>query len=228
MAITNGVIIVGIIFVIILLSIVVFIPMTPKTVKRKRKVQAPEASKPDAQAQEVLLRMQRNIQSLHGQITTLEQREKAREHELMLEKIKVNKLQDKLSQERDWHTKEQKTWDKKIQEFHHSKDELSKLHDQFSKEHAENLRQKKDIEEFKSEAARLQDAHREVQADCAQWKAKVENYQKEIMQLRKENSALTKKAQDTMWVAKSDHDKLEQLLREKEKELERIKRGSSQ
>lgn len=221
------VIILGIIFVAVLLLMLILLPTTQKSSQKKRKAQPQEISPPDTHLQEAVARMQKHIQSLHGQIAALQQQEKAREHELTLEKVKVKKLQEKLSQERDWHEKEQKTSGKKGQEFYYMKDELSKLQDQFGKEHAENLRQKKEIEELKHEAARLQDVRRAAESESAQLKAKMENCQQEIAQLRKENSELRKKKEDTMWVAKSDHDKLQQLLREKEKELERLKRESN-
>ena len=66
-----------------------------------------------------------------------------------------------------------------------------------------------------------------TESEIAQLKAKNENCRQEIVDLRKENMELTKKKEDTKWIAKADHDKLQQTLREKEKELERIKRESS-
>ncbi|MBI5024538.1 MAG: hypothetical protein HZC18_05990 [Candidatus Omnitrophica bacterium] len=40
------------------------------------------------------------------------------------------------------------------------------------------------------------------------------------------NTALRKQKEDTTWVARAGYDKVEQRLREKQKELERIKRES--
>ena len=107
------------------------------------------------------------------------------------------------------------------------KDELSKVQEQFNWDHAENIRQKQQIEELKKELEGLHSGRRAAESEIAQLKAKNENYRQEIADLRKENMELTKKKEDTKWIAKADYDKLQQALREKEKELERIKRESS-
>ena len=80
---------------------------------------------------------------------------------------------------------------------------------------------------MKKELEGLHSGRRAAESEIAQLKAKNENYRQEIADLRKENMELTKKKEDTKWIAKADHDKLQQTLREKEKELERIKRESS-
>ena len=73
----------------------------------------------------------------------------------------------------------------------------------------------------------LHGGRRAAESEIAQLKAKNENARHEVVDLRKENMELSKKKEDTMWVAKTDHDKLQQALREKKKEFERLKRESS-
>jgi len=53
---------------------------------------------------------------------------------------------------------------------------------------------------------------------------KTTNCRTEIAHLKKDVAVLTKKKDDTVWIAKSEHVKVERLLKEKEKELERIER----
>ena len=60
-----------------------------------------------------------------------------------------------------------------------------------------------------------------------QLKAKTDENRTEIMHLKKENSELSKKKDDVSWIAKSDHIKLEKIVKEKEKEIERLQRELS-
>ena len=69
-------------------------------------------------------------------------------------------------------------------------------------------------------------------SDLALWqanhvKAQLENLRKEVSDLRKENMDLARKKDDATWIAKSEYERIEKLLKEKEKELERMKRESS-
>ena len=54
--------------------------------------------------------------------------------------------------------------------------------------------------------------------------AKVKNNKQEIMRLKKENMQLEKKKEDINWIAKTEYEQVEKLLKEKEKELDRITR----
>ena len=66
-------------------------------------------------------------------------------------------------------------------------------------------------------------SYQTLEAENAQLKAKLENNQKEITSLRKENMELSKRKEDASWVAKSEYERVEKLLREKEKEMEKLK-----
>ena len=148
------------------------------------------------------------------------------EKQLLVEKAKAKKFQEKLSQERQWHEKEQSTVDKKGKEFQQLKKELSKIQEISSKEHALNLRLEKGLKELKGENDALNQKRRAVESENAQLKAKMDNYRRETAQLKKENAELNKKKEDVSWIAKSEYERVARLLKEKEMDLERIPRES--
>ena len=166
------------------------------------------------------------MQALKDGEALFQKKEKDWEYQLTVEKTKVKKLQEKLSQEREWHQKEQGAMDGKGKEFARVKEELNKVQENFSHEHMENLRQKGEIQELKKQIESLNDQRRAAEAEGAQLKARLESQRRDMAQLKSENMELKRKKEDTAWVAKSDYERIERLLREKEKELERIVRES--
>jgi hypothetical protein len=226
MTLTHFVIIAGILFVIIFLGMLFLMP-TEKKEKSRKKRKAIEVSVPLKPAEEeAVLRLQRHTHSLHEKIAAMEKEAKDREHHLAVERLRVEKLQEKLSQGREWHQKEDKALGKKGEEFRRLKEDISHVQDLLSREHAENLRQKQALEESARERDALQERRRALESENAQIKAKEENYRMEIARLRGENADLRRKEEDTAWVAKADYERLEILLREKDKQLQRIQRES--
>jgi len=213
----------GIILILILLAVLFLMPSPSKKKKKGRK--APE--EPTAQEQECLqkiARLEKYIKSLRDEILVFQKAEKDHEKDLAVERAKVKKFQEKLSQEREWHQKEQNTIDKKSKEFHLAKEELSKVQDLYSSEHSANLRLEQELKEMKRQNDSLNEQRRKVEGDNALLKAKIENDRREIQGLKKENAELAKKKDDVSWVAKSEYDRVAQTLKAKEKELERITR----
>ena len=187
-----------------------------------------ESGAPKKDWEETALRLEKRGHALKEEAGLLEKKEKDLEYQLTVEKVKVKKLQEKLSQEREWHQKEQGAMDGKGKEFARVKEELNKVQENFSHEHMENLRQKGDIQELKQQIESLNGQRRSAESEGAQVKARLENQRKELAQLKAENMELKKKKEDTVWVAKSDYERLERSLREKEKELERVLREFKQ
>jgi len=213
---------IGIIFIVISLGVLFLMPGGKKPKKRRKK--DPTENQQQKDWKQAAVRLEKHTYSLRGKLASFEKKEKAWEKQLMVEKARNEKLQEKLSRERGWHEKEQRTLDKRGEEFQELKTELLKVQENFGKEHALNLRLQRELESLKRENDSGNDQRRALESENAQCKAKMQNYRMEIAHLKKENAELTKKKEDTSWVAKSDYAKLEKLLQEKEKELERIKR----
>ena len=161
---------------------------------------------------------------MRNKILDLQKYEKVIEKELMVEKVKVRKFQEKLSQEREWYKKEQNTTDKKGEEFHKLKSELGEVQENFSKEHTVNIRLQRELKELNQQNDNFRDRCREIDGENIQLKTAGTNYRKEISQLKREVAQLSKKKEDTQWIAKSEYERVTQLLKKKEKELQQVER----
>ena len=215
--------VVGVVLVLILLGIIFLIPGEKKGKKMKKKLQGELVQQKEDLEQKVL-RFEKHVRSLHGRILTLQKNEKANEKVLMVERVKVKKFQEKLSQEREWHRKEQNAVEKREKESHQLRTELRKIQEAFSEEHTRSIRLERELKDFKQQNESLNDRRRTMEGENARLKAKGENDKKEITHLKKENAQLSKKNEDAQWIAKSEYDRVAGLLEKKEKELRRMER----
>ena len=212
----------AVIFIIVLLLILLFIP-TGQESRKKKKEKELEAKK-QKDWQEAAHRLEKQIFSLKQENENLEKKDKNNEKELMVEKAKVKKLQEKLSQERDWHVKEENTLEQRIKEVDRLKEECVKLQESFSKEHVAYLSLEEEHTQLKGRVQEIKDQRRLAEVENAGLNARVEKYRKEAVEFKKENAELKKKNEDTSWIAKTEYERLERVLKERENELERIKR----
>jgi len=132
-------VIIGIVFITILLAAIFLIPVDEKSKKRKKKSQDDPSVELKGFEQKVL-RLEKYIQSLRGEIPDYQKKEKDNDKQLIVERVKVKKLQEKLTQERQWHEKEQTGIDKRGKECQQLKAELMDVQESFSKAHSANLK----------------------------------------------------------------------------------------
>ena len=142
----------------------------------------------------------------------------------MFEREKNTRLQEKLSQEKSWMAKEEESIEKKGSEIRELKDSLLKTQQDFDNEYALRLRLEKQLKDAKSDFDALQNEKREFMIQSKQFEGEVECLKKELAQQKKINAEIKKENDEAQWVAKSEFDRIEKLLKEKEKELERISR----
>jgi len=218
---------VGIIFIIGLLVIVFLSPGEKK--KRVKKQDTPvESTDAEKELQLRVTKLKKHIQAYRNENLDMKKREKEDEKQLIIERVKVKKIQEKLSQERQWRDKEQSGNDKKGKESRKLKSELVDVQENFSKAHAANLRFEHQLKESQDQQDLLNEQRRTAEGESAQLKAKIENNRQEISKLKKENTELLNKQENVKWVAKDEHERVEKLLKEKEKELEKIKKKREQ
>jgi len=214
-------VIIGVVFISVLLVIIFFIPEEKKRKRKKKKAQ--EQPSVDASNWELKVsRLEKHIHSLRNEILDFQKGEKDHEKQLVVEHVKVKKLQEKLSQERQWYEKEKGSIDKKGKEFQVLKTELVDVQENYSKAHSANLRFEHQIKEYQEQVDSLNEQRRVIEEESNQLTAKVKNDQQEIARLRKENIQLAKKREDVNWIAKVEYERVEKLLKEKEKELDRV------
>lgn len=223
MSTTTFVISLGLIFILILLIVLLAVPTGKKSQKKKGK-QPPLPSDQEKEWLTKIAGLHKHIHSLQEEIASLKNDAKAKDKQLAVENVRVKKLQEKLGQERQWQKKEQQILDKRSEEFQQLKNELLKIQAQLSHEHALNLKLESEGRELKQHYDALQEKRRSLESRNAQLEAKNESLERETARLRQENAELRKEKEDTAWIAKSEYDKIHLLLKEKEKELERLKR----
>jgi len=217
----NLVVSAGIVFILILLAILFLIPAEQRMIQERKKRKEREMQK---DWEKIAQRQERHIEKLRKDIEAYQKVEKDQEEKLIAEKVNVKKLQEKLSQERSWHDQEQKDIGKHAGQLKELKEDLKKAQESFAQEHAIHLRMERDFKEIQKEMEKIQEDKRHAEGEVMGLKAKADTLYQEVLQLRKENKELKKKSEDVTWIAKSEYVKLEQQLKEKEKELQRIYR----
>lgn|SRR3989338_374541 len=191
--------------------------------KHKKELEKTEAS---INLQPTVERLEKTILSFKKEIEDLQKKEKIKEKELLVEKVKVKKLEEKLIQERGWLEKEQSAIDKGSVELKKYKDELMKVQEEFGREHAAYLRLKSDFQELTRRHEAVVEQKRKLELETAQGKTEIKNSREEIQELKREAANLKKSKDDTTFVSKSEYTELEKQLKEKEVELERLKRST--
>jgi len=211
---------IGIIFIILIL-IILLIPAERRK-KKKRSEKTPEEQ--IKEWQNACLKLEKHVQALRSQVDTLQKKGKTLEKDLLLQQEKNKRLQEKLSQERGWQEKEHADVDKKAKEVHALKEEIKRLEANLEKEHGQRLSLEREAKELKESLVKETEAKRALDSQILKLKAQGEGYRDEIKELRETNQKLSQKQEEKTFVSKSEYEKLEQLLKEKEKELEKLKK----
>lgn len=213
----------GIILVFVLLGVLFFIP-TDRTSKKRKRASQPKVPADNKDWQAASLKLEKHIYALRKEIEEFQKAEKLKERDLTRERERIKKLQEKLEQERGWHDKEEKDIERKTQEVHRMRQERVKLEQNSEDEHSLRLKGERELKEITQDFEALGEEKRKVDSELMNLKATWEQGRKETKELKAKNMELAKKHADTTWVAKTEYDKLQQKLKEAEKELERLKK----
>jgi chromosome segregation ATPase len=206
-----------------LLALLLLLP-TERVYRKMPKKTVPKAEESQGKDwQEVSLRLERHIQGLRKEVQDGRRREKELEREMSVQKEKHAKLQEKLSQERGWQEKEQGSAEKRSREVLTLKAEIKNLEESVEKEHIETLRMAREILEFKDSLAAATDVRRSLEVQIAKLKTDSENDRKELRDLREANAKLSRKQDEDIWVAKAEYIKIETELKNKERELAKLR-----
>ncbi len=212
----------AVIFILIFLSILFFIPIDKRNLLKKKGGDLGNLSE-NKDWKEVSLKLERHIYNLRQEIEHLQKGARALEKELKIEKDKYAKLQEKLSQERGWQKKEEEDIERKTKEWLQQKEDLKTAEGNLEQEHRDRLRLERELEEIKTEALQANEGKRTLEIQIAKLNAQIEYYRKEMLQLREINAKLSQREEETTFIAKSEYAKLEQQLKQKDKELEALR-----
>ncbi len=216
------IVIVGLGLVFLLLAFLVLIPTTPRSQRRKRfpyKVREKEVK--DWQA--VSLKLERVIRSLKRQMAETQKEQKLLERDLVVQKEKYAKLQNKIDQERGWQKKERSDVDKKGREVIRLREDFKKAEQHLAQEHADRLRLERQQKELNASLSSAQTQIKDLENQIIKHKAHIDAYRSEITALRAEAQKLTKKHNEETWVAKSEFTKLKKDYESLEAELKKYR-----
>ena len=171
--------------------------------------------------------MERHIQALRKELIISQNRENDLERDIVIQKEKYKRMQEKLSQERGWQKKEKSDTEKKGHEIVQLKNNLKTAEQNLSHEHGMRLKNEREVKELKREVGTAVEQKRQVEIQLAKAKDLADDYRKEILELKESNRVLSKKHDDTTWIAKSEYIKLEKQFKKVQGELADLKRQVS-
>ncbi len=221
---TNFFIGIGLIFVLIFIYVVFMIPNEIKQKKKHKKVLKEEIVD-QKDWKKTALRLEGYIISLKKQLSEFEKNEKLLEKSVLVEQVKAKKMKEKLSQEREWLVKEEKDMEKRAKELKLLKTELALIQEDLGKEHSLTLKLQNEGRMMKRDLDAAVERKRVLEGDLLEAKTKNDQFRSEIAHLKKDNRVLSKKNEDSQWVAKPDFMKIEKELRETKKLLEQQKKS---
>lgn len=212
------------VILILLLAGVLYLLPSEKMSKKKWKRLVEKAGE-DTQKdwREACLKMEKHIHALRGQIEQGKVREKNFEKEVLIQKTKNKKMQEKLSQERGWQEKELTEVEKRTDAMVRLRQDLQTAEQDLHKEHGDRLRLERELKEIKESLATANNVQRSLETQIAKGQAQAENDRKEIMNLRVDNAKLSKQHDEVTWIAKSEYVKLEKQLRQIEQDFAKFK-----
>lgn len=214
---------IGVLLILVLLGTIFLLPVEKKEKKKKKRL-LEESQQQKQELKQKVSKLTKHIRLMRERILTSQKKQKGHDRVLMVEKVKIKKLQEKLSQEREWHKKEENVDDKKGTELRQVKKELGKVQESSSKEHALTIRLERELKGLKGENDSLTEHRRSIEMENARLKGKGEEDRKQVVQLKSQVAELSKKEEDSQWIAKLEYERVARLLEEKKKELHRMER----
>lgn len=208
-------------FLVILLIIIFWYPVDKKVKKRKRKL---VQEKPQKDWQAIGLRLEKQALFLRNEIANLQKKQMVRDKELEQLKGKNIKLQEKLSNEKKWREKEQNFIDKENLNTRRIKEDFLKAERNLAEAHSLKLRLEREVMELKQEVKEVNGQKKELSAEFRALDANFKSCQKELIEQKKINTELSRKTNETKWIARAEYDKVQRLLKIKEKEMARFLR----
>ncbi len=146
------------------------------------------------------------------------------ERALLIEKEKFERLQEKLEQERSWRRRETEEEERRKEALLRVREEIRALEAEAEKEHGIRLRLQRETADLKRDLQAAAVRRRELEGQVDRLEAQVRVYREEIRTLREDNQKLSRRHDESSWVAKSAYTALEVALEETRRELEALRR----
>lgn len=214
-------------FVLCVIVFVVFAYFFPVEENRKRKkkrieeIQA-EMPKEEKQWQEAAIRLKEQVIKYKKEMDDLKKEQEKLHEKLEEEKQKGQKIEERLKREKQWLSEQESSLDRRTKEARQAKMDLTKA--QTDREHEYSLRLASDREkkDLQDDLEKLTKEKSELLLKVTSLEFTLRTQKEELLELRKANASLQKKKDDEQWIAKSEFEKVEKQLKEKEKELKKL------
>jgi hypothetical protein len=212
-------VIIGIVLVFLTLGVLFLLPAEKNHPKPKKK-RAPEVTE-DWQA--VSKRLEKHVLQLRDELAATKKKERSLEKEVLIQKDKYVKIQEKMSQERQWQEKEHDDIEKRSKELTRLEDNLKGSEQNLEREHKQRLMYERELKESKDALAAGLETKRSLEMQLAKANAQSDVYRKEITELREQIGKISRKQEDTTFISKSEHEKALQELAQLKKQLNQPK-----
>jgi len=216
--------VVGVALVVLLIAVLALTPHGKGASRKNKKdagLKAPEPEQKDWYA--ASKKLEHHVLSLRKQVQAAERKCKSLERELLIQTEKYKKLQEKLSLERTWQKKETDEIEKKSNDLIKLKQDFARVEGELEQGHAEKLRLERELKSAEETVNTFKEEKHTLEVELAKARAQNDQSRKEMAELREANAKLAKQHDDRTWIAKSEYVKLEEQLKAKDVELEKLK-----
>lgn len=214
--------VIGIVLVLVLLGVLFITPSQEKKGRRRRRKKTEEEEGVDWQT--AALRLERHVQSLRKEAEGRDRTVKDLERQVRVEREKYKRLQEKGQLQKSWQQKETTDVEKKDKQIRQLQKNLEITERSLEQEHTQRLRFERELKELREEIQALKEHKRSLESELAKARALSDGARQEMMELREINAKLKKQNEDTTWVSKTEYDKLKVQIRDRERELEQLKK----
>ena len=213
--------------VLVLLALAVFIMSLPDEATRRRKkekrIASPVLAAPDKDVAQITARWEKHVQTLKDELSKGQLMYNKALKELAVEKVKNAKLQEKIKKEEEWLAKEQSSAGRKEQDLKTLQINLQKLQQDMDKEYGVRLKLERELNDLKETFQQTDKERKELLLRANTLESELDRDKRELIRLKRENADLTREQEEKSWVAKTEYERLEKLLKERDKELEALR-----
>ncbi len=222
-------ILLGLIIIVFVVLVALFILPSKSGEKKDKKKEKQEPAIPQNDPrskdwQEVAHRLEKHVHNLRNEVARYKHHEEVYQKQLDQLKGLNEKLKEKLKHHEEWLAKEQAAREKVNKEYQDAKTGLLKAESDREQEYHNRVRMERDFDELKREVDGLKENKRDLSLKVTELEVQLKGYKEEYTKQKKLNEELIKKGEEMSWVSQAEYEKLEKLLAQKEKEIERIQR----
>lgn len=218
------VILFSVLCVIVFFVFAYFFPIEESRKRKRKRLEEfqEEMPKEEKKWQEAALRLKEYVTKYKKEIDDLKKEQQKLKDKIEEEKQKGQKFEEKLKREKQWLFEQEASLDRRTKEMRHVKMELTKA--QTDREHEYSLRLASDRQEkeLKADLDKVTKEKNDLLLKITNLEFTLRTQKEELVELRKANASLQKKKEEEQWIAKSEFDRVEKQLKDKEKELQKL------